>query len=88
MAVLDDTCVLYRGGPEALASVRHAAAGVLTQGGVGTAEGLLELARLDKMCLRSRLSPGGAADVLSSAMFLDMLTDNNSIGGCGADPYV
>jgi triphosphoribosyl-dephospho-CoA synthase len=88
MAVLDDTCVLYRGGSEALASVRHAAAGVLTQGGVGTAEGSLELARLDEMCLRSRLSPGGAADVLSSAMFLDMLTGNDSIGGCGADPYV
>jgi triphosphoribosyl-dephospho-CoA synthase len=88
MAVLDDTCVLYRGGSDALAGVRHAAAGVLTQGGAGTAQGSLELARLDEMCLQSGLSPGGAADVLSSAMFLDMLTDNDSIGGSDADPYV
>ena len=39
MARLDDTCVLARGGPHALAEMQHGARRVLEQGGAGGARG-------------------------------------------------
>lgn len=78
MAGLDDTCLLSRGGRRGLAGMQARAAGVLAAGGAGTAEGRLALRRLNDYALAWRLSPGGAADLLAAALFLDGLER----GGC------
>ncbi|MEU8382849.1 triphosphoribosyl-dephospho-CoA synthase [Streptosporangium sp. NPDC048865] len=73
MSLLDDTCVLHRGGPEGLRVVRAGAGRVLAEGGAGTARGRAALAELDGRCAARRLSPGGSADLLAAALFLDMV---------------
>ena len=85
MAVLDDTCLLYRGGIAGLELVQRGAARVLDAGGAGTAEGHRHLSWLDHSCQRHGLSPGGAADVLATAMFLDQLSRYAASGQGGAD---
>lgn len=71
MAELDDTCVLSRGGPTALASVQDGAAGVLAAGGAGRPAGRRALRALEKHLLALDVSPGGAADLLAATLFLD-----------------
>jgi len=73
MVQLDDTCLLSRGGRQGLAGMQARAAGVLAAGGVGTAEGRCALRRLNDYALAWRLSPGGAADLLAAALFLEGL---------------
>ncbi|GAA4194672.1 triphosphoribosyl-dephospho-CoA synthase [Streptosporangium oxazolinicum] len=73
MSLLDDTCVLHRGGPEGLRVVRSGAERVLAEGGAGTAHGHAALVELDERCVARRLSPGGSADLLAAALFLDMV---------------
>ncbi|MFC4587590.1 triphosphoribosyl-dephospho-CoA synthase [Sphaerisporangium corydalis] len=84
MSLLDDTCVLHRGGPEGLRVVRSGAERVLAEGGAGTAPGRAALAELDGQCTARRLSPGGSADLLAAALFLDMVpwpeTDSRTEG--------
>lgn len=88
MAVLDDTCLLYRGGMVGLELVHRGAALVLGAGGAGSAEGHRRLSSLDHSCRAHGLSPGGAADVLATAMFLDQLGRYAEFvpGGADADP--
>ena len=71
MSQLDDTCVLYRGGYEALCVVRSGARAVLMAGGCGPAHGRKQLQDLDCTLLAKRISPGGSADLLAAAIFLD-----------------
>lgn len=73
MAVLDDTCLLHRGGLRGLRLAQRGAARVLEAGGISVPEGRRALASLEDEMLREWLSPGGAADLLSAAMFLDSL---------------
>lgn len=73
MAELDDTCVLSRGGAGALACVQQGAARVLSAGGVAAPEGRKALDGLDRSLLAYNISPGGAADLLAVALFLDRL---------------
>jgi triphosphoribosyl-dephospho-CoA synthase len=73
MAVLDDTCVLYRGGAAGLELIQRGATAVLAAGGAGTPLGRRRLRRLDGQCDAQGLSPGGAADILATALFLDHL---------------
>lgn len=71
MAELDDTCVLYRGGVEALDAVKSGAKAVLVMGGYGTANGRQQMRKLDRELIRRHLSPGGSADLLAATVFLD-----------------
>jgi triphosphoribosyl-dephospho-CoA synthase len=71
MSRLDDTCLLYRGGEAALAAAKEGAAAVETAGGTGTALGKQQLWRLDRRLLDLNVSPGGSADLLAAALFLD-----------------
>ncbi|MEV4513951.1 triphosphoribosyl-dephospho-CoA synthase, partial [Dactylosporangium sp. NPDC049525] len=71
MSRLEDTCLLHRAGPAGLRAVRDGAAAVLHAGGSGTAAGAAALDRLDRLCRRRGLSPGGSGDVLAAAVFLD-----------------
>jgi triphosphoribosyl-dephospho-CoA synthase len=70
---LDDTCVLYRGGEEALATAKEGAAAVGALGGSGTVLGRQRLWQLDRRLLDLNASPGGSADLLAAALFLDAL---------------
>jgi triphosphoribosyl-dephospho-CoA synthase len=74
MSVLDDTCLLHRGGPRALAAAQHGARAALREGGAATTGGMRQLLALDALLLRLDASPGGSADLLSAAIFLDALS--------------
>jgi triphosphoribosyl-dephospho-CoA synthase len=71
MATLPDTCVLHRGGAAGLRAIQTAAASVLAAGGCSTATGRRRLSEVDTLARRRRLSPGGSADLLAAALFLD-----------------
>src|SRR5271168_3161991 len=71
MSCLDDTCLLYRGGEEALVKVKRGAAAVESAGGSGTALGKHRLQRLDHRLLKLGVSPGGSGDLLAATLFLD-----------------
>jgi triphosphoribosyl-dephospho-CoA synthase len=71
MSRLDDTCLLYRGGEEALVTAKGGAAAVESAGGSGTAFGRQRLQRLDHRLLELRVSPGGSGDLLAATLFLD-----------------
>jgi triphosphoribosyl-dephospho-CoA synthase len=71
MSRLDDTCLLYRGGEEALVTAKAGAAAVESAGGSGTAMGSQKLFRLDRRLLELGASPGGSGDLLAATLFLD-----------------
>jgi triphosphoribosyl-dephospho-CoA synthase len=73
MSSLDDTCLLYRGGQTALAAAKEGAAAIEAAGGTGTTLGLEQLYRLERRLLDLRVSPGGSADLLAAALFLDAI---------------
>lgn len=73
MTVVEDTNVVARGGPEALSFVRTGARRVLDAGGVHRREGRLLLEELNRDFIERNISPGGSADLLSAALFLDSL---------------
>lgn len=73
MSELDDTCLLHRGGPAALAIARGGAAAVLDAGGASTAAGRAALRGLDRELVARHVSPGGSADLLAATLLLDRL---------------
>ncbi len=73
MAQLDDTCVLWRAGPEGLQAMHHGARSVLAAGGSATLGGRRALRELDRRLHALNASPGGAADLLAACLFLDHL---------------
>nr|WP_256988636.1 triphosphoribosyl-dephospho-CoA synthase [Bordetella genomosp. 9] len=79
MATLDDTCVLARGGTAALACVQDGAKAVLAAGGAGTLPGRTALRELEMALLERNVSPGGAADLLAAALFLDRLGNEHTV---------
>ncbi|WP_203882867.1 triphosphoribosyl-dephospho-CoA synthase [Planotetraspora kaengkrachanensis] len=83
MSLLDDTCVLHRGGAEGLRMVRRGASHVLAEGGAGTDSGRAALMDLDGRLRAGRLSPGGSGDLLAAALFLDMVPWPEPSAGTG-----
>jgi triphosphoribosyl-dephospho-CoA synthase len=73
IATLDDTCILHRGGMEALNAAQQMAKSIIAAGGVSTEKGWKALYELDKVLLKRNASPGGCADLLAAALFLDRL---------------
>jgi len=71
MSRLDDTCLLYRGGVEALEVTKEGASEVERAGGTATVVGREKLQSLDRRLLALSVSPGGSADLLAAALFLD-----------------
>jgi triphosphoribosyl-dephospho-CoA synthase len=78
VARLDDTCLLYRGGTEALITAKKSALAVERAGGVGTQIGKQQLTLLDRQLLHLKVSPGGSADLLAAAIFLDAVERKQS----------
>jgi triphosphoribosyl-dephospho-CoA synthase len=73
MSRLDDTCLLYRGGEDALLTAKEGAEAVMNAGGSGTPLGKEQLKRLDRQLLEMRLSPGGSGDLLAATLFVDAI---------------
>src|SRR3984957_4906230 len=73
MSHLDDTCVLFRGGPEAQRIVHEGAARVIKVGGPGSSKGDAALIALGQELVSLRISSGGSADLLAATLFLDAL---------------
>jgi len=71
MSSLDDTCLLYRAGLQALRAAQCGAAAVLALGGSASAAGRHALLSLDAQLLALHASPGGSADLLAACLFLD-----------------
>jgi triphosphoribosyl-dephospho-CoA synthase len=71
IAELNDTCLLHRGGPAALTLAKRGARRILDLGGVANDEGLWAVEELDRQLVQLRASPGGSADLLAAALFLD-----------------
>lgn len=73
ISLLDDSCLFSRGGMEALRFAKSGAAAVLAEGVVSSSAGRRALHEYSQAMLAKRLSPGGSADMLSCAIFLDMV---------------
>jgi triphosphoribosyl-dephospho-CoA synthase len=73
MASLDDTCLLNRGGIDALETAKAGARAVLAAGGTSAPAGLKRLHRLHDELMALWASPGGSADLLGVTLFLDRL---------------
>ena len=67
---VSDTNVLYRGGKDALLTLRADCRNTLAHGGAFTSKGTALLSELKETCKQRNVSPGGAADLLSAALFL------------------
>ena len=70
MADIEDTNVLFRGGPEAGAFVRRAAAGFLAVGGCTGPGWFARAEELHRDFVRRNLSPGGCADLLAATLLV------------------
>ena len=70
IAVLDDSNLAHRGGLAGLRDAQRAAQGFLDRGGIARPEGLEEAQAIADDFVRLRLSPGGAADTLAAACWI------------------
>ena len=70
-----DTNLVARGGPEAARAASAAANALLSDGAFPELD---EVARLDGSFIRQNLSPGGSADLLAAAYFLDAWAETGS----------
>lgn len=73
MAVLDDTNVVHRGGLQGLHHVQSASRHFLSSGGVGQPDWVAKARAVHASFVQRTLSPGGAADVLASACWVEDL---------------
>ena len=81
MAALDDTNVVHRGGIEGLRFVQSSASRFMESGGVWQADWLAQARSIHSDFVRHRLSPGGAADVLASACWVEEITRATRVPG-------
>jgi triphosphoribosyl-dephospho-CoA synthase len=73
MAVLDDSNLAHRGGLQGLRFAQAAARDFIAAGGAGTPHGQQAAASIAAEFVRRNLSPGGAADTLAAACWLERL---------------
>lgn len=73
MAEVEDTNLLWRGGPDGLTAARLAARGFLAAGGVAAADWRGRAEAIHRDFVAARLSPGGSADLLGVTLFLEAL---------------
>ena len=75
MAVLDDSNLALRGGMEGLQHAQAAARGFLAAGGAAQADALQVAAAIGRDFVARRLSPGGAADTVAAACWLQRVAE-------------
>jgi triphosphoribosyl-dephospho-CoA synthase len=71
MAVLDDTNLVHRGGMEGLRFAQSLVEQFLATGSVFQADWLAQARAVHTEFVRRNLSPGGSADVLASACWMN-----------------
>ncbi len=71
IAALEDTNLLYRGGPQGLVFARTLAAAFIERGGVTRAGWLRDAWAAHRAFVARNLSPGGSADLLAMTLFVD-----------------
>jgi triphosphoribosyl-dephospho-CoA synthase len=71
IAVLDDTNLVHRGGPAGLRFAQAQARSFLNAGGAARPDALAHAQAIHHAFVARRLSPGGAADVLAAAGFVE-----------------
>jgi triphosphoribosyl-dephospho-CoA synthase len=79
IGVLDDSNLAHRGGLEGLRFAQQAAQSFLLAGGVARADGMAAIATVCAEFARRRLSPGGAADTLAAACWLQRIDALTSV---------
>lgn len=79
MSVLNDTNILSRSSYEELGWLKETSQNILELGGAFTAEGYLAVVKMNEMCIRKNISPGGAADILAATLFLYRLEHGTNI---------
>jgi triphosphoribosyl-dephospho-CoA synthase len=72
MAQVEDTCLLFRGGRNALAVAQEGAQQII-DAGIDTQRGRSALQDLERNLLHMNASPGGSADLLAATLFLDRM---------------
>jgi triphosphoribosyl-dephospho-CoA synthase len=70
MEAVEDTNVLFRGGPEAASFVRQSAGQFLAEGGCRRAGWFDRAEELHRKFIQRNLSPGGSADLLSGTLLV------------------
>jgi len=73
IAHVADTNILHRGGPAGLAFAQTQAQTFLSTGGVGQRDWRARAASLHRAFVERNLSPGGCADLLAMALFVDRM---------------
>lgn len=73
IAVVEDTNLLHRGGPEGLAYAQREAQAFLDCGGIAQADWRARAAAIHRAFVARNLSPGGSADLLAMSVFVDGL---------------
>lgn len=73
IAEAEDTTVLWRGGPDALAFVRDSARRIRDLGGALTDAGIARLHDFGAACVARRISAGGAADLLAVTVAVHLI---------------
>jgi triphosphoribosyl-dephospho-CoA synthase len=71
MAEVDDTNLVHRGGAQGLRDAKWLARTFLAEGGGLTADAPARAARVHALFVERRLSPGGAADLLAAACWVE-----------------
>lgn len=74
-----DTNLYARGGIEGLRTAQALAGEILQSGGTGTPEGREKIRLAERIFVEKNLSPGGSADILSSAVFVLHLTQGRAL---------
>jgi triphosphoribosyl-dephospho-CoA synthase len=73
IATVVDTNLLHRGGAEGLSFAQTSASAFLARGGVGCPDWRERAVDIHRAFVARNLSPGGSADLLAMAMFVDRL---------------
>jgi triphosphoribosyl-dephospho-CoA synthase len=71
MAEVADTNLVHRGGLQGLRDAQWMARLFLAEGGGLSADAALRAARIHALFVERRLSPGGAADLLAAACWIE-----------------
>ena len=79
IAVLDDTNLVHRGGLRALAFAQRAARDFIAAGGAARPDAIEHARSLHREFVAQRLSPGGAADVLACACWLERVAEQTRV---------
>jgi triphosphoribosyl-dephospho-CoA synthase len=71
MTAVEDTNLLFRGGPEGLTFTRTLARQFIDRGGIGAPDWLPQALAMHHALVARMLSPGGCADLLAMALFVE-----------------